>query len=252
MEFLISLLSQFVRNFTANLHLVLLFGAYLLLSHLVERGADRKGRATAAANLTTWVGVGALVGGRLAYALPSLDQYVAHPADLLRVNTGLSFYGALVGGLVVGSWYGWRHQEGFWWIADLYGLYTPLAIMLTRFGCLLHNTCYGIQAPPPLGIRFPGFTQPRYPAELYAGLLALLLFGVLLWLSQRHLAPGTLFLAFLGGYPLARALVDLTRIDLGSQWGMGDPVLSVGVALAAATLWWLRRRRVGGGSVPEQ
>ncbi|MAG36996.1 MAG: hypothetical protein CL878_12240 [Dehalococcoidia bacterium] len=61
----------------------------------------------------------------------------------LRINAGLSFYGALVVGLVVGSWHAWRHKRRFLWIADLYGLYTPLAIVISRFSCLVNNTYYG-------------------------------------------------------------------------------------------------------------
>ncbi|MAG36997.1 MAG: hypothetical protein CL878_12245 [Dehalococcoidia bacterium] len=73
-ELLFSLLLQFVRNFTANLHLVIIFGAYFQRSYLVERDVAHKGRAAEVSNLTTWIGLGAMVGGRLGYALPALDQ----------------------------------------------------------------------------------------------------------------------------------------------------------------------------------
>lgn len=138
-----------------------------------------------------------------------------------------------------------RRQMSFWVAADLYGLYAPLAIAITRFSCLLSNTCYGVKASPPLGIVFPGLTQARYPSELYEGLLALALFGGLLWISHLRLSKGTLFLAFLIGYPLARALSDLTRINLGGgQLGGVDIFLSIGVALVAGALLWTKWNRV--------
>ena len=116
-------------------------------------------------------------------------------------------------------------------------------ISLTRFGCLAGNSCYGIPVPPPLGVLFPGLTQPRYPSELYEGLLALAIFGGLLWLSQRKPPEGTLFLAFLIVYSYGRAVIDLTRINYGGQFGAVDVFLSIGVALAAAVVFWVRRNR---------
>ena len=176
--------------------------------------------------------------------LPVAEQYVSHPVDVVRINSGLYFYGALAGGLVGGGWIAKRRQLSFWAAADLYGLYAPFAIAITRFSCLLSNTCYGVKASPPLGIVFPGLTQARYPSELYEGLLALALFGGLVWISHLRPTKGALFLTFLIGYPLARALTDLTRINLGGgQLGAIDIFLSVGVALAAGALLWTKWSR---------
>ena len=130
------------------------------------------------------------------------------------------------------------------------GQQDSLAIALTSFGCLLVNACYGRQAPPPLGILFPGLTQHRYPSELYEGLLALLLFGGLIWLSQRNLSRGALFLTFLAGYSIGRALVDMTRLNLGGQIGAVDQFISIGVALAAVVVMWLGMKRSMGLGLP--
>jgi len=244
-EAIYSLFSLLLRNLLGNLDLVLLLASYYLISYLVKRRAANQGMdAKKIGDLSFWVGVGAVMGGRLAYATPAMGTYLAYPFDLIQINTGMYFYGALAGGLAVGAWYTWRRDLVFWRVADLYGLYVPLAIALTRFGCLLRNACYGQQAPPPLGILFPGLTEPRYPSELYEGLLALLVFGGLTWLSGRNPQKGTLFLTFLVGYPLARALVDVTRIELGSQIGAADPFFSMGVAMAAV-LFLVLGRRIG-------
>ena len=243
MEVVQSVVSLLMRNLLGNLALVALIGAFYLVSHMANLRAKRGGLdANHVDDLSFWIGVGALVGGRLGYTLPSLSSYLAHPIDLIRINSGLDFYGALVGGLSVAALGTRRRRMPFWSVADNYGLYAPLGIAITRFACLLRNTCYGVKAPPPLGIVFPGLTQSRYPSELYEGLLALLVFGGLLWLSEGRLRSGGLFLGFVVGYPLARAVVDLTRVDLGSQWGAAYPILSVAVAMLAATALWFRQR----------
>lgn len=244
MEFLQSLLFLLVRNVLGNLDLVVLLGAFYLMAHLVKRKASERGLdAGKVADLSFWLAVGGVVGGRLGYAIPAFSNYLAHPVDLLRINSGMYFYGALVAGIAVGAWYAWRRRLPFLAVADLYALYAPLAIALTRFGCLLENACYGRQAAPPMGVLFPGLTQHRYPSDLYEGLLALLLFGGLLWLTQRKPTRGVVLLSFLAGYPAVRALIDLTRINLGGQVGAVDPLLSMALALAAAVLLLLTGRR---------
>ena len=88
-----------------------------------------------------------------------------------------------------------------------------------------------------------GLTQPRYPSELYEGLFALLIFGSLLWLSQRRPAKGTIFLVFLVVYPYGRAAIDITRINFGGHYGAPDLFLSIGIALVAELVFWLTRNR---------
>ena len=244
MEFLQSLFTLILRNALGNLDLVVLLASYYFISYLMKRRGKGQGLdARMVGDLSFWVAVGAVAGARLAYALPSIQNYLNHPFDLIRINTGMYFYGALAGGVAVGGWYTWRRTLPFWGVADLYGLFVPLLIALTSFGCLLQNACYGRLASPPLGILFPGLTQHRYPSELYEGLLAFLLFGVLLWLSQRHPARGVLFFAFLLGYAVDRILVDPTRIDLGGQIGTADPYISTAVAVVAVLGLWLVVRR---------
>ena len=142
MEFIQSLLSLFVRNLLSNLDLLVMLAAYLLMSRLIKHEATRQGLdAHNVSDLSFWVAVAAIVGGRLAFASPSFQSYLAYPVDLIRIDTGMYFYGAAAGGVSVGVWSARRNRIRFWVIADLYGLYTPLAIALTRFGCLLENTC---------------------------------------------------------------------------------------------------------------
>ena len=100
MGFIQSLPSQIIRNLLANLDLAVLFGTFYLMSHMVKRRAIGQGLdANTIADLSFWIAVGALIGARLGYVLPVMEQQLSHPLDLVRINSGLYFYGALAGGL---------------------------------------------------------------------------------------------------------------------------------------------------------
>jgi phosphatidylglycerol:prolipoprotein diacylglycerol transferase len=242
MDSLPFLLHRLVNALLANLDLIILFLAFSLMTQLARRRATRLGLpAQRIADLSLWLAVGAVAGGRLAYILPQVGTYLSYPLDLIRINSGMYFYGALLGGLLVIWIYTTRNQLNFWLVTDLYAVYTPLAIALYRFGCLITNQCYGRLAAPPLGVIFPGQSQPRYPSELYEGLLALLLFAV--FLGSEKGRTGQLSLSFLIAYPLLRAVVDFSRFNPGSVWPSPDQLLSLAVALGAGVLIVLRMRQ---------
>lgn len=219
--------------------------AYWLVVDLARRRADAEGLSTdAVADAGTWLGVGALVVGRLAYVAPDWPGYVRYPFDLVRVQDGVSFYGGLIGGIVVLGWYAWRVRLPLARALDLFAPYLGVGVAAYRVGCLVRGDCFGAAAPPPLGVVFPGLTQPRYPAELYEALLVLGLAALLFQLRERPHAPGTLGLTFLIVYPLLRAGVDVTRINVGGS-PTGDQVVSLAVAAVATVLL---ATRIGRGS----
>ncbi len=198
----------------SNLHLVSALLALYLVVALAHREAARSGVPQPLLNRTeSWVLIGVVVGARLADVLPAWDLYARSPMDLLRVNLGLSFYGALGGTAAVLALGDRRWGLPFWTMADAYALFAPLGIAAHRFTCLLYGDCGGKPASPPLGLPLPGFSQPRYPSDLYEGVLTLALLGGLLLLSARRARPGVIAGVFLVAYPLARALVSITRLS---------------------------------------
>lgn len=224
--------------------LLILFAAYLLVTELARRRAAAEGLAPAkVSDAAFWLSIGAVVGARLVYVLPAWPMYLRYPLDLMRIQSGLSFYGVVAGTLAVAGWFAWRGWLPLGRTADLFAPYLALGLALQRAGCLVRDDCFGAVAPPPLGLVFPGLTQPRYPTELYEAVLALGLFGMLLLWRERRRFPGELGLAFLVGYPLLRAGVDVFRINLGG-WPTLDQMVSLGVATAAGAVWaWRVRAR---------
>lgn len=246
------LLLRLVQGLLASLDFLLAGLLFWMVGGLAQRRLVREGLpGPVLADVQFWAMVGALAVGRLFFVVPQGSLILRYPLDFLRVNAGLSLYGAMVGAFLAGAWVLRRRRVPIAPVVDAWALFAPLGIALYRLGCLLTGTCFGNQAPPPLGVRFPGLVGPRFPSELYEGLLSLALFGALALVAERRPRPGTLFLAFLGGYGLLRALVDLTRIRLGSVWGASDVFLSLAVAgLAGLALAGLARRRGREGHSP--
>lgn len=244
---LLQLSLSLIRNLVANIDLVILLGAYYGVAQLMKRRAAGLGiNAARMGDLTMWVAVGAVVGGRIAHVVSVGGLSEIGLRAMLLINTGMNLYGAIAGGLLVGWLYAKWRRLPMGLALDTFGLFLPLGIVAQRFSCVVTTSCYGRPAPSPFGIQFAGNAQARIPSDLYEGLLTLLLFAWLLWLSARSYQQprGGLFLAFLVGYPLIRAAIDMTRISIGGMGRSTDPMLSIAVAMVAgASLWLLLWRR---------
>ena len=82
--------------------LILVLAAGLAI-WLAQREAERRGiRREIVSDAAIWVGIGAVVGGRILYVVQNeLGSLAAHPAHIVMVwMGGLSFYGGLIGAIV--------------------------------------------------------------------------------------------------------------------------------------------------------
>ena len=230
------LLELLFTNLLANLHLVAALLAFWVVDHLAQRRLRTLGIGQRVlSGLTTWVGAGALAGARVVYLLPTFEVLYRFPLGLLYINSGLSLYGALTGGVVALLVYRRLRDAPFWQTIDAYALFLPLGIAIFRLTCFLHGPCWGRATDSFLGVRFPGIAVRRYPSELYEGILALLLFSVLLQISLKRPVQGLISAAFLLGYSAIRGLTDLTRLHVGF-WPTADPWFALGMGLMGVVM----------------
>jgi prolipoprotein diacylglyceryltransferase len=238
------LLQTLWRNFSGNLELVTAFAAFYFVLYLGIRHAQRAPSSPRLKGLDTWLIVGTLLGARIGAVIPEASIYLDSPLNLIRLNFGLSLYGAIGGGALALAAFGWRRWQLTLSLADVFSLYLALGIGLYHLGCLMYGFCGGKPAPLPLGIPLPGHVGLRFPSELYEGILATVLFIGLLKLSQRGLPLGGVTGLFLFVYPVIRALVNLTRFPTG-PWPWADQVVSLSFAAAGLIillLVWMRQR----------
>jgi prolipoprotein diacylglyceryl transferase len=208
-----------------------------------------------------WTLVAGFLGARLGFVLPRLDRYAADPLGALAVwEGGLTFFGALAGGLV-GAWWALRRR------GVPLGLFVtvaapaiPLAQAIGRWGNYFNQELYGAPTGLPWALevepahRVEPFhaAETFHPAFLYESVWNLALVAVLLWVGARHrLRRGGLFFVYLIGYGLGRFWIELLRVDTEFRvLGLSRNNLNalVVVAVGVSGLWWSARRDDGGDS----
>lgn len=188
-------------------------------------------------DLLTWIIIGIIVGGRLGFVLfyePA--YYLSNPGQILQVwQGGMAFHGGFLG-VVIASWV-WCARNGVSKVsaADTIALGVPWGLMLGRLANFINAELWGRPSDVPWAMKFPsmchdtvlqgcsrvgewfytGAEVTRHPSQLYqATLEGVALGALLLYLAFRGGAlksPGLVTGAFIGGYGLARFIVEHFR-----------------------------------------
>lgn len=223
--------------------------------------------------LLTWVILGVILGGRIGYVLfYQPGQYLAHPADILKVwEGGMAFHGGFLGVVVAGLWFARREGIAPLSLGDLMAMVAPIGLFLGRLANFANAELWGRPTALPWGVIFPGeaaqacatATQAcaRHPSQLYEAALEGLILGTLvLWMAWKGGAfrrPGLIMGTFLAGYGLARFAVEFVRqpdaqfVSEGNPLGLalhlGGYGLTMGQILSlpmiVAGLWFIARAR---------
>jgi phosphatidylglycerol:prolipoprotein diacylglycerol transferase len=211
-------------------------------------------------NLTTYLILGVIVGGRLGWVLfYGGVAYLEEPWRILQTwKGGMSFHGGLIGVTLAIVWYARRRKLPVLETGDAVVLYVPQALFFGRIGNFINGELYGKPTDGSWGVVFPGdrLHVPRHPSQLYEALLeGALIFAALLLARRNFYRPGIQPALFLLLYGLARTAVEFVRLpdaDIGYLWGpitMGQ-VLSAPMWLAglAWTVWLLRKPATAPGT----
>ncbi|WP_299970415.1 prolipoprotein diacylglyceryl transferase [uncultured Roseobacter sp.] len=224
-------------------------------------------------DLLTWVIIGVILGGRLGYvAFYQPGYYLQNPGEILAVwQGGMAFHGGMLGVVVAGLIYTWKHQIPRLSAADIMALGVPPGLLLGRIANFINAELWGRPTDLPWGVAFPTAAAQdcpdvigicaRHPSQLYeAGLEGLLLGGLLIWLVWRAGAlrtPGLVAGTFFAGYGAARFAVEFLRQPdaqfvtagnpLGLAWHVGGWGLTMGQILSLPMillgLWLISRAR---------
>lgn len=125
--------------------------------------------------------VGSFVGARLLYIAIHLNQFDSLVKMLFFFKySGLSFWGALLGGILVIRLFTTRLKLSFWQVADLGIVATFFMISITSFGCLLGGCQYGGFYDGWFAVNQFGLPGPRFPLQLLESGLFILGF-IYLW-----------------------------------------------------------------------
>ena len=179
---------------------------------------------------------------------------------------GLTYYGGFVGASLAAWWLLRRDKFPFWKAADMAGMVIPVGLAFGRMGCLLAGCCFGRPLSGGLALTFPPYSAasaaqarsgllqgehlhslPVHPTQLYEAWGALLLAAFLTFIvhpTKRY--DGQVFVGFVGGYAVLRAILEIFRADDRGGLGVFSTSQWLGIVLFAAALLVHRRlvRRV--------
>lgn len=188
-----------------------------------------------------WVGVAALVGGRLLYVVQNeLESLADHPAHLLMIwMGGLSFYGGLIAGLIALAVFARRRALPFLAVLDVAAPAAAIGQAVGHIGCLIGGDSYGLPTDLPWAViyRNPAAMAPQgvplHPTQAYEAVLLGLLF-VGLWLGRRRLelvGDGAVAATYLLGLATVRFVLFSLRDEPAVLFGLKTAQL-IGLAIA--------------------
>ena len=159
---------------------------------------------------------GAMCGGRIGYMLfYGTDQLINDPFSLFYIwQGGLSFHGGLLGVTVSLIIFCKKKNIEFLRLTDGVALSMPIGLGLVRIGNFLNGELFGKATNSEWGFIFP--TDPfgiiRHPSQLYESLgEGLLLFLILLFISQKTNIKGIVSSSFLIFYGSIRFIIEFYR-----------------------------------------
>ncbi|NLO22692.1 MAG: prolipoprotein diacylglyceryl transferase [Syntrophomonadaceae bacterium] len=185
-----------------------------------------------------------ILGGRVAYIIVyEWAEFLANPLSFFSPGlSGLVWYGAFIGGLLAFLLYIWKKRLDFWEMADIFAPYLALGYALVRIGCFLNGCCYGLPTGSEFGVVFPHLdAELRHPTQLYSSLLNFILAAFLLWLYERRLFKGQVFIVYLIGYSIYRFIMEFFRFSL-INWGpftLGQVYTLILLAVALGLYLWI-------------
>ena len=253
-----------IRYYGVMFSLTLLVGYFLWRWQVLRGGYGMK----IADGFLLWGVVGVVVGARLGHCLfydPHI--YLPHPERIIEVwHGGLSSHGALVGLALVLWLFSRRHKLRTLEVMDRFSFAAAAGAVGIRVANFLNSEIIGRVTDVPWAVVFLHSedqslrTEPRHPAQLYEGLLALFVLMVL-WLVDRRagkekrplgLLTGLFFALYFGGRIVTEFFKEYQtdweeaiRVNAGQL--LSIPPFVVGVAI----LWWTWRKRIPGGRLVE-
>jgi len=202
--------------------------------HLVRKAGDAAAMSeNQVDDFLVWATLGVVFGGRLGYVLfYRPDFYLSHPLEILFVwQGGMSFHGGLIGVGVAMYLFSRKYSLKLLGVTDLVSAAAPIGLFFGRIANFINGELWGRTTDVSWAMAFPtGGPAPRHPSQLYESLLeGAVLFLIILWLARRIdplERPGLITGVFLGGYGVARFIVEFFR----------EPDAHLGFLFAGATM----------------
>jgi prolipoprotein diacylglyceryl transferase len=230
-------------------------------------------------NIILVAAVSGIIGSKLFDVVEHLDLLVKDPIHTLFSFSGLAFYGGLITAGIVLSLYVEKNHIPWVINTDVVAPALMLAYGIGRIGCQLSGDgCWGIVNPDPKpdwlaflpdwmwafnyphnvineGSLIPGCTgpnchvldQPVFPTPFYETTIALLFFGVLMFLRKRIRLHGVLFSIYLILNGTERLIIEQIRVNirydfLGMKVTQASVIAVLLILMGIGLIFYFKRR----------
>jgi phosphatidylglycerol:prolipoprotein diacylglycerol transferase len=235
-----------IRWYGVMMALSILIGFY----YLVKNGRDLGLDEDFLSNLALLAVIGGIIGARVVYVLTNLSYYSLYPVDAFKIyEGGLSYHGAILGGILVGKWYLDRRYISWEAVADLVVPGLTVGYILVRIANIFNQEILGRVATE--------LPFVRHPTQIYGSLIGVALLLLHNYLARRNSPPGYLFWAFIFHYSLLRGVIEETFREnplylwghVNQMWGFGFFTLTQLITpLLLLISWFLMRQSQEKGS----
>lgn len=178
-------------------------------------------------NMSGWILLGGVLGGRLLYIIFNLDYFRENPREIFAIwQGGLIWYGALAGGALSGTIYLKLKKVNILKALDLIMPFAALGQAIGRIGCFLNGCCYGGAAL-------------IIPVQLISSFNLTAIFITLRLLQEKKHKAGDVLAAYLLLSSFERFMVEFLRDDSSRNY-MGLTIfqmISALIFLSAVFLW---------------
>lgn len=168
--------------------------------------------------------IGAIIGARLYYCLLNLGYYSNNLIEILEIrHGGMSIHGAIIGGLLTGAIYAFRHKLPLLKLCDIFSYGLVLGQAAGRWGNFFNSEAFGSPTDCFLKLYIPIYKRPLeymqynyfHPTFLYESVLDICIFLILFFIIRKIVKgkDGIVFFSYLILYSIARILIEQIRID---------------------------------------
>ena len=193
--------------------------SFIIIDYLIITASKNKKiilNEIQAEKFTLLILIAAVLGGRLGYVIfYDISYYILNPLSIFFLwEGGMSFHGGLIGVVVCCMYIANKNKVSFLDISDIISLYAPIGLFFGRIGNFINSELYGIETSGSWGVVFTAVDNyPRHPSMIYEAILeGLVLFAILIFVSNKNVKPGIISGCFLLFYGIFRFIVEFVRL----------------------------------------
>ncbi len=233
-----------ISTFGLMMATAFLVGSWITARRMKEVGLD----PDLATTILVYVMLGGIAGSKLYFAIDVSLREGRPFTELLFARDGITWYGGLILGTVIGSIGARLHGVSVVQMMNCVAPAVAVGQAIGRVGCFLVGDDYGRASDLPWAVAFPQGAPPTdpgvrvHPTQIYE---ILWLLPVAFWLWKRRDRSPFLFGEYLFANGLGRLVIETLRVNPKVLAGLTEPQI-VGLALiAGGSVSWLyfRSRR---------